>query len=81
MSKKNPEHPETPHEEEDVLHASLYQWDGQNERGDWEPQDPEGYEEEDAAYDAEGDEADPENEWDEVDGCVMQVEILPETET
>eukprot|EP00975_Prorocentrum_lima_P033256 6978997-Prorocentrum_lima.AAC.1 len=41
----------------------------------------EGYEDEDAAYEEEGDWVELERYWDEVDGCVMQVEILSEAET
>eukprot|EP00975_Prorocentrum_lima_P044469 9319920-Prorocentrum_lima.AAC.1 len=56
-----PEHPETLYEEEDAFHASSqkwYEWDDQGER---DPADPEGYEEEDAAYEEDLEEADQED--------------------
>eukprot|EP00975_Prorocentrum_lima_P037616 7910895-Prorocentrum_lima.AAC.1 len=43
--------------------------------------DPEGYDDEDAGGEEEGEWAEPEADTDEVDGCVMHVEILPESET
>eukprot|EP00975_Prorocentrum_lima_P064981 12900652-Prorocentrum_lima.AAC.1 len=44
-----PEQPETLSEEEDTYHASSQEWCVGNDLGEWEPEDPEGYEEEDAA--------------------------------
>eukprot|EP00975_Prorocentrum_lima_P021247 4472400-Prorocentrum_lima.AAC.1 len=46
------------------------------DQSNWEPDDPEGYAEEDAAYEVLDDEDDQEDA-DEVDGSVMQVEMLP----
>eukprot|EP00975_Prorocentrum_lima_P064676 12898994-Prorocentrum_lima.AAC.1 len=47
------------------------------EEGEWDPEDPEGYDEEDAAHEEEDKEADQEGA-EEVDGSVMHVEILPQ---
>eukprot|EP00975_Prorocentrum_lima_P001024 216100-Prorocentrum_lima.AAC.1 len=43
-----------------TYHASSQEWCGVNDYGDWEPEDPEAYEEEDAAYEEDDEEADQE---------------------
>eukprot|EP00975_Prorocentrum_lima_P064649 12898838-Prorocentrum_lima.AAC.1 len=64
-----PEYQDPLYAEEDTYHASAHEWC--NNEGEWEPEGPEGYDDEDAAYEEDDDEADQEDA-EEVDGSVTQ---------
>eukprot|EP00975_Prorocentrum_lima_P028928 6078624-Prorocentrum_lima.AAC.1 len=43
---------------EDAYQAATQEWGMGEEDGEWEPQEPEGYDDEDAAYDEDNEESD-----------------------